>query len=624
MSMMIHRRMQRKRRILIVEDELIIAQDIANTLEGAGYTVVGMAITPDEALQQTVAQQPELVLMDIHLQETMDGIALAKQIRTTFDIPVIYLTSYADEDTLLHARESGSSGYLLKPFSSSDLHCAIEVALSKHEMEQQTRIRLEQLVRERTAELTREIEERTRTEQALKESEKQYRLLAERVAYGVGILREQKWLFVNEKLALMFDCVTAQFIGNSPDTLLCGTYKAQFPVWLKSLETAISEQCFQAECLTQDNRRIWTEWHPSLITWEARPALLLTVKDTTAQKLREIEMEQEKEQLLRENVTLRSSLKERFRFGAIIGKSPRMQTVYEKIVKAAASDMNVVIYGESGTGKELVARTIHQQSQRQQQAFVAVNCGAISESLFESELFGYRKGAFTGADRNKPGYLDAAHKGTLFLDEVGELSQGMQVKLLRVLENKEYIPVGANAAKRVDFRVIAATNTPLKTLRNQGRMREDFFYRIDVTTITLPPLRERKEDMGLLIEHFLQQFASLPPVPELTAQHTEALLNYDWPGNIRELQNELQRFLVGQPFEFHAMAESPAITNILQDSAQGPVPEAGHLRNVLENFEKHVLIHMLEKYHWHRSRTAVALDIPRRTLHRKMKKYGIS
>jgi len=203
---------------------------------------------------------------------------------------------------------------------------------------------------------------------------------------------------------------------------------------------------------------------------------------------------------------MRSSIMNRYRFGQIIGKGPAMQKVYKLISKAAASDVNVVVYGESGTGKELVARAIHDMSDRRDRAFVPVNCRAIPHTLIESELFGYKKGAFTGANMDKHGYLDLAEGGTLFLDEVGELGVNMQVKLLRAIDGGGYFPVGSNKTKNSDFRIIAATNRNLRDQVNRGVIREEFFYRIHVIPITLPPLRDRKEDIPLLIDHFLQLY----------------------------------------------------------------------------------------------------------------------
>jgi DNA-binding NtrC family response regulator len=311
--------------------------------------------------------------------------------------------------------------------------------------------------------------------------------------------------------------------------------------------------------------------------------------------------------------------KDRYKLGEIIGRSPVMQEVYEQIVNATASDANVVISGESGTGKELVAQTIHHLSKRREKTLVPVNCGAIPELLFESEFFGHRKGAFTGADRDKPGFFDTAHGGTLFLDEVGELPLTMQVKFLRALQSGEYIPVGDQKIKRVDVRIIAATNRNLVEQRMQGVIRDDFFYRIYVIVIHLPPLRDRKEDIPLLIDHFLKQYSEDETRPTLPGRIVETLLQYDWPGNIRELQNTIQRYLAGERLEFPDIRRTEAVKPPDREFEPGGVS----LREALDAYEKQVLTSVLEQHHGHTQKSAEALKIPLRTLYRKIKKYQL-
>ena len=246
--------------------------------------------------------------------------------------------------------------------------------------------------------------------------------------------------------------------------------------------------------------------------------------------------------LQKENLRLRTALRGSRRFGGIVGRSMVMRQVYEMILRAAATDANVIIYGESGTGKELVARAIHDMSDRSAGRFVPVNCGAIPRNLMESEFFGHKKGSFTGADRDKPGVLDHATGGTLFLDELGEISEAVQVKLLRVIEGGGYTPIGALDPITADVRIVAATNRNLPELVGQGRIREDFFYRIHIIPIYLPPLSERTEDIPLLVEHFLEKYDAGRSVRLRTAE-LDRLVDYDWPGNVRELENTIQRYV---------------------------------------------------------------------------------
>ncbi|MDA8404553.1 MAG: sigma 54-interacting transcriptional regulator [Desulfobacteraceae bacterium] len=334
------------------------------------------------------------------------------------------------------------------------------------------------------------------------------------------------------------------------------------------------------------------------------------------------EHKMEEQQLRKENIRLRSSIKERYKFGDIIGKNRSMQAVYEHISKAAAADANVIIYGESGTGKELVAREIHRLSDNSERPFVPVNCSAIPENLFESELFGYKKGAFTGAIQDKPGYFDQADGGTLFLDEMGEIGLSAQVKLLRVLDGGGYTPVGGNEVKKAKVRIVAATNRDLKKEVQAGRMREDFFYRIHIIPITLPPLRERKDDLPLLIEHFLAIYATSETMPLLDGKVLGMLYNYDWPGNVRELQNVLQRYITMKTLDFMSTSVSKPVAQ--EDFKPVDLQKGGEsLDQAVTNFEKNIILGVLEQKKWQKNKAASVLQIDRKTLFRKMKKYGL-
>ncbi len=613
--------------ILIVEDRLIVAKDIENSLNKLGYAVPAIATSKSEAIQQAGTLHPDLILMDIHLDKGIEGIEAADEIRIHFDIPVVYLTAYADDETLQQARLTEPFGYLLKPFTDQELHSTIEMALYKYRMDREYRKRLEHLVEQRTAELKasneqlqQEIVERKHAENALRASETQYRLLADSVADGIVIVQAEQLVFVNEAYSAICRRPTQSLIGANPLELFLDEDKPLIRQWLHRIRTLLTEHPFQAQCYTAPGQEVWTEWTPTCIVWEGKPAVLLTVRDITEQKLQEHEMEAEKALLEQENLALKAAIHERYRLGDIVGKSFAMQQLYEEIIKASVSEANVLITGESGTGKELVARTIHHTSRRHQQRFVAVNCGAISEGLFESAFFGHRKGSFTGAERDKKGFLDAAHCGTLFLDEVAEFSQTMQVKLLRVIENREYIPVGDNSPKHIDVRIIAATNKPLTELQQKQHMRKDFFYRIHVITIAVPPLRAHKEDIPLLLDHFLACFAANGSPPRVPASVMEALMKYDWPGNVRELQNQIQRFLVGQHLTFLGEVDENSQYSLPDaDVSQAPCK----LRNALDSYEKRCILHALRQHHWHRTNAARSLGIPRRTLHRKIKKFGI-
>jgi PAS domain S-box-containing protein len=462
------------------------------------------------------------------------------------------------------------------------------------------------------------ITERKQAEQALLKNEQQYRTLAEHVADGIGIAQAGKFVFANQALCSILGYPPDQLLRIDLVDLFRHDYQGRFRETLERLEQGVLVETMQAPCVTGDGQEIWTEGYHNFIEWEGKPAILVTLRDITKRKLRELEIEEARERLHRENIALRTTIKDRYKFGEIIGKSPAMQELYELIAQAATTDANVLIMGESGTGKELVARTIHRLSNRGEHAFVPVNCGAIPETLFESEFFGHRKGAFTGADRDKTGFFDGAHKGTLFLDEVGELTPTMQVKLLRALETGEYTPVGVHTPRQADVRIIAATNKNLTEQRQKGLMREDFFYRIDVVMMTIPPLRKRKEDLPLLIEYFLDRYDPQKTRTDLPGKILEALRKYDWPGNIRELQNVLQRYLTVGHLHFTEIESEDVVAQHMEHA-----PDDLRFYETLEGLEKRLITQALERHHWHRSNAAAALGIPRRTLHRKMKKLGL-
>jgi len=490
---------------------------------------------------------------------------------------------------------------------------------------------LEELVETRTNELKHstdhlqhEMIERKRVDQALQTSEQQYRLLAENVADGIGIIQDGKLAFVNDALAAMLGYAAQQLMGTDIIDLIHNAYQDAFRKQVQDLTEEGMARDWEVVYLARDGREIWTESHHRAIEWAGKPAFLATVRDITARKLRERAMEKERAQLRRENVQLRSAIEDRSQFGDMIGKSPAMQEVYAQIVTAAAVDANVLISGESGTGKELAAHTIHQLSHRKTQEFVAVNCGAIPENLFEREFFGHHKGAFTGAEKDVPGLFDRAHKGTLFLDEVGELPAAMQVKLLRVLETGEYTPVGQNRPRQVDVRLIAATNKNLETLVRQGLMRDDFFYRIHVLVITMPPLRQHPEDIPLLIDHFLhQQYdVNAEPRPAVPADIIETLSQQQWPGNVRELHNVLHRYLQEHKLALSDTRSNPPVNRAAVSESER-MPKGLTFREAIEAYEERLIATALKQTHNNTAKAAKSLGIPLRTLYRKIEKYHI-
>ena len=374
---------------------------------------------------------------------------------------------------------------------------------------------------------------------------------------------------------------------------------------------------FEVEFFRKDGSTFWASLHARPVYDETDALRFIEgiLSDVTEQKNR-------MEALHEENVRLRSNIKERYRFGKIIGKSPVMQEIYELILQAAASDVGVIVYGESGTGKELVAEAIHEMSDRKEKPFVPVNAGGVAETLLESEFFGYKKGAFTGANTDKPGLLHLADKGTLFLDELGEIGPNLQAKLLRAIEGGGFTPVGGLKAETSDFRIIAATNKDLKEQVKKGIMREDFFYRIHIIPIHLPPLRERKEDIPLLIEHFMQNHPPSKNLPKITIRVMEALTSYGWPGNVRELINTMHRYVTLGEVDFPGGRINSKISET-SNFGDNTNHRKMALDQAVADSEKATILNALKNSQGHKVKTAAALGISRAALYNKMKKYGI-
>ena len=333
----------------------------------------------------------------------------------------------------------------------------------------------------------------------------------------------------------------------------------------------------------------------------------------------------ERQQLVNENRYLRDLIGTEFQFSNLIGNSKKMRDVFAVAGQVARRDSTVLITGESGTGKELLAKAIHQNSLRAGKPFIAVNCGALPETLVESELFGHTKGAFTGAAGDRAGKFETANEGTIFLDEVGELPLNMQVKLLRVLQEREVDKLGSPHPIKVNVRIIAATNRDLKTQVEDGDLREDLYYRLSVITVELPPLRERREDIHALAAHFLKRFSDRYNTGRLTLADDalELLHKYDWPGNIRELENVIERVSVLATGPQIASADLPAEvrTSRTRIASIGlKLPEEGIS---LEEVEREILVLALEKQNWNQTRAARYLNISRKTLIYRMEKFGL-
>jgi len=323
---------------------------------------------------------------------------------------------------------------------------------------------------------------------------------------------------------------------------------------------------------------------------------------------------------------LNNELGVRYKYDNMIGKSKPMQEMYALLDKIRSAESTVLIQGENGTGKELIAKAIHYNSPRKDKAFIIQNCSAFNDNLLESELFGHVKGSFTGAIKDKKGLFEQANRGTFFLDEIGDTSPTMQVKLLRVLQEGTFIPVGATEVKKIDTRIIAATNRDLKDMVEKGTFREDLYYRLNVINLRVPPLRERKEDIPLLIEYFLEK-SHVPGTEKkvMTKRALEKFYDYSWPGNIRELQNEIERVVVLAGSESKIAAEMLS-SRILNDENKSKVQGArlhGKLKDALEELEIEMIREGLRRTGWNKSKLAKELGISRAGLIMKVEKYGL-
>jgi DNA-binding NtrC family response regulator len=356
-----------------------------------------------------------------------------------------------------------------------------------------------------------------------------------------------------------------------------------------------------------------------------------------AQLLLEIDRMITERRLLSENVHLKRALKQRYSFPNIIGKSERMQRVLDLVGQVAPSRSTILITGETGTGKELIAKAIHAHSPRAEFMFVPVNSGSLPPDLLESTLFGHVKGAFTSAVQTRKGYFEVANHGTIFFDEIGTIGPDMQAKLLRVIQEKEFQPLGSNETVKVDVRILAATNDDLKRLVEQGKFREDLYYRLNVINIALPPLRERKEDIPALVDYFFTKYCrenekfldtNSRSMLHFLPEAMQILMDHNWPGNVRELENVVERAVVlasetAVPVDVFPDHLLQAIGMRLRRQEGGPLPADASLFEIVADFERRIIMERLEQFNWSQTEAAESLHIPLSTLNQKIKRLDI-
>ncbi|GAK49720.1 PAS modulated sigma54 specific transcriptional regulator, Fis family [Candidatus Moduliflexus flocculans] len=572
--------------IVVVDDMPANLRLLTDMLTKAGY-LARPALNGKIALSSIRLNPPDVVLLDIVLPD-ISGYEVCQQLKAdpnTSEIPIIFISAKTELFEKIKGFELGAVDYVGKPFEPQEVLLRVQTHVTIRRL--QLQLQAQNLL--------------------LQEQNLRFRTLVEATLEGIILHDQGRIIDANQRAFDLFDTDRETMIEAVFSDFISEPFRASVAAML----TTNAEYPLEIEGQMRNGAPIPLEIYARRMAYQGRDIQIAVLRDLSWKK----RIEAENTKLQRENLALKATNYERYRLGPIIGKSRRMQEVYELIAAAAASEFHVVISGESGTGKELVARTIHALSSRTNQPFVPVNCGAVTETIFEREFFGHRKGAFTGADRNAPGYFDAADQGTLFLDEIGELSFPMQVKLLRVLENREFTPVGGTMPRRVDARILAATNKRLPEMVRDGQFREDLFYRLHVMEIVVPPLRERREDIPLLLEALLQEYAPETPLPSAIL---DAFMRYDWPGNIREMQNRLQRYLATGRIDIPSVDLPPASTLSI-----APLPPGIQLHDAVETLEAHLIRETLIRNKWRRVKTAEELGIPRRTLQRKVEKYGI-
>lgn len=556
-------------KILIVEDEQIVAVDIESVLQRLGYCVVGAASSGEEACRMAAESSPDLVLMDIRIDGPLDGIATAGRLREISDVPVVFLTAYTDDETLDRAKEIEPYGYLVKPFVEPDLQAAIEVALHKGEVDRRRRESLRDL-------------------QAILDAQR----------LGTIMLDSEGYVRFASRMIRSWNMVPE-------DESRGATLQEILP--LSDGDAAAVAQISQLQ--PEDRSKL-----PVVLELDDEPArhLELEIVDDPRDDGGRILFAYDVSPLY----DLRRQLDEHAAFQNMLGKSKPMRQIFQVIEELGRVDSTVLIEGETGTGKELVARAIHQLSGRSGGPFLALNCGGLSEDLAASQLFGHRRGSFTGAVDDQMGLFEAASGGTLFLDEIGELPLRVQTSLLRVLEENAVMRLGESQLRPVDIRVVAATHRDLAKESLQDRFRQDLLYRIRIARVRLPALRERLDDLPLLVRAFLAEHrASTGKQVEGVGDEAMAvLLDYDWPGNVRELRNVLEYAVVRCQ---GSLLQPDDLPPELLESYPASAGEG------VGDDESDRIVAALKWARGNRTRAATLLGVSRATLYRRLKELGI-
>ncbi len=588
-------------RILIIEDERVTAEELHDTLTELGYCVTAAVSSAADAIAQAEANPPDIALMDIRIQGEMDGTMAAVVLRERFNVPVIYLTAHSDIATLARAKDSGPLGYITKPFQPAALHASIEIALHRHREELKSREREELL-------------------------SSTLRSISEGV---ISMDRSGAITLFNPAAEAWTGLSTREALGQRVDEIFQVVAGASGETVGKPWEQPLSDGSLQD--LPADAALVSREGQRRPISGSIAPirdhkgavsGAVLVLGRSNGRSEQGVPNSPVPAGPLRNDGIDLGSFK-------IVAASPAMKQVLAFARRVAQSEVSTILLeGESGTGKDVLAQFLHFYGRRHEGPFVALNCAAIPETLLESELFGYEKGAFTDARVSKAGILEIASTGTIFLDEIGEMPLTVQAKLLRVLEEQSFRRLGGVRDIQVDVRVVAATNRKLTEAIAEGRFRLDLYYRLNVIQVSLPALRERREDILPLTEHFIHLYNEKFKRDIQGISHTAAaaLMSHTWPGNVRELRNVIERAMVLEESEriqssSLQLAPHRGSPNRADVTSQEE-PEAPFQASLAEA-EKNLVLKALQKAGGNQTRAAVLLGITRDTLRYKMKKFNL-
>jgi DNA-binding NtrC family response regulator len=641
-------------KVLIVEDEFIVANDLRLILRQAGYKVNGIAASAEEAGENLQKDKPDIVILDIRLKGKQSGIDLAKKLRAE-NIAFIYLSANSNQKILEEAKATEPYGFLVKPFREKDLLVMLDIATYRHNHSLESKLRQEEHLQKQLAEISNEALDTKQKLLKIAIAIQSY-IPFDFISFGP---RPMKAAQFNDSGYLRIGFNEYQFIGEKELTTITGIKKNNPSLFIENIQTGTAAFIYTYG-ITKKNPGVPSLQKILFDSFELQSYLLFPVTLSNGSVVYYFFYSRQLTIYTQHHITLLNRLKlcltdvaEKMFFYStptmnqsvsvikkldealnhpgfknIIGNHPLLLAALDLTTQVAPYNTSVLILGESGTGKESIAQNIHSLSPRKNGPFIKINCAAIPAPLIESELFGHEKGAFTGAIEKRKGKFEQADGGTVFLDEIGELSLEMQVKLLRVLQEKEIEPVGGSSSIKVNVRIVAATNRNLEKEVADGNFRLDLYYRLNVFPITLPPLRQRKTDIEVLAVFFAKRFCKEfnKPFTGINAQMMEEMCAYNWPGNIRELENVLEQSVILNDGKSALELKRSLIVTASELTGKINIETLEDVKHIQRETEREYIISILKKANG-RIRgvngAAELLNIKPSTLESKMTKLNI-